>query len=143
MWGSLGDAQGPLPTKFILLGEDDPDDQEMLKEIFSDIDNSFILFFVNNGKEVLSALEKLDDEQMPCLIVLDYNMPGLNGADILKEIGSNKRYRNIPKIVWSTSSSDKFKKSCLELGAADYVIKPSNSMDLEKIARYMLKICLV
>lgn len=135
--------EGPLPTKFILLGEDDPDDQEMLKEIFSDIDNSFILFFVNNGKEVLSALEKLDDEQMPCLIVLDYNMPGLNGADILKEIGSNKRYRNIPKIVWSTSSSDKFKKSCLELGAADYVIKPSNSMDLEKIARYMLKICLV
>ncbi len=135
--------EGTLPTKFILLGEDDPDDQEMLKEIFSDIDNSFILFFVNNGKEVLSALEKLDDEQMPCLIVLDYNMPGLNGADILKEIGSNKRYRNIPKIVWSTSSSDKFKKSCLELGAADYVIKPSNSMDLEKIARYMLKICLV
>lgn len=135
--------EGPLPTKFILLGEDDPDDQEMLKDVFSDIDNSFILFFVNNGKEVLSALEKLDDEQMPCLIVLDYNMPGLNGADILKEIGSNKRYRDIPKIVWSTSSSDKFKKSCLELGAADYVIKPSNSMDLEKIARYMLKICLV
>lgn len=135
--------EGTLPTKFILLGEDDPDDQEMLKDVFSDIDNSFILFFVNNGKEVLSALEKLDDEQMPCLIVLDYNMPGLNGADILKEIGSNKRYRNIPKIVWSTSSSDKFKKSCLELGAADYVIKPSNSMDLEKIARYMLKICLV
>lgn len=135
--------EGPLPAKFILLGEDDPDDQEMLTDVFASIDNSFILFFVNNGKEVLSALEKLHDEQMPCLIVLDYNMPGLNGADILKEIGSNKRYRDIPKIVWSTSSSDKFKKSCLELGAADYVIKPSNSMDLEKIARYMLKICLV
>ena len=73
-----------MPTKFIPLGEDDPDDQEMLKDVFSDIDNSFILFFVNNGKEVLSALEKLDDEQMPCLIVPDYNMPCLNGADILK-----------------------------------------------------------
>ena len=133
--------EGPLPTKFILLGEDDPDDQEMLKDVFSDIDNSFILFFVNNGREVLSALEKLDDEQMPCLIVLDYNMPELNGADILMEIGTNERYKNIPKIVWSTSDSNKFKKICLELGAADYVIKPSNIMGLEKIARHMLSIC--
>ncbi len=135
--------EGPLPTKFILLGEDDPDDQEMLKEVFSDIDNSFILFFVNSGKEVLSALEKLNDDQLPCLIVLDYNKPELNGADNLKEIGTSERYKDIPKIVWSTSDSNKFKKICLELGAVDYVIKPSNIMGLEKIARYMLSICLV
>ena len=64
-----------LPSKFILLGEDDADDQEMLKEVFASIDTAFVLFFVNNGKEILSALEKLKDDQMPCLIVLDYNMP--------------------------------------------------------------------
>ena len=92
-----------LPSKFILLGEDDADDQEMLKEVFASIDTSFILFFVNNGSEILSALGKLRDDQMPCLIVLDYNMPGLNGADILKELSTNERYKNIPKVVWSTS----------------------------------------
>ncbi len=135
--------EGTLPSKFILLGEDDPDDQEMLTDVFSSIDKSFILFFVNSGKEVISALEKLGHDHMPCLIVLDYNMPGLNGADILKEIGGNDRYKDIPKIVWSTSTSEKFKNICLELGAADYVIKPSNHMDLEKIARYMLSLCLV
>ncbi|MEO7924805.1 MAG: response regulator [Chitinophagaceae bacterium] len=133
--------EGDQPTKFILLGEDDADDQEMLTDVFSSIDKSFILLFVNNGKEVVSALEKLKDEQMPCLIVLDYNMPGLTGADILREIGQNMRYKDVPKIVWSTSGSDKFKKVCLELGATDYVIKPSNNTDLEKIARYMLSIC--
>ena len=132
---------GQLPSKFILVGEDDGDDREMLTEVFSSIDKSFILLFVNNGKEVLSALEKLRDDQMPCLIVLDYNMPGLNGSEILEEVGQNERYKNIPKIVWSTSGSDKFKKLCLELGAADYVIKPSNHSDLEKIARYMLSFC--
>lgn len=132
-----------MPSKFILLGEDDPDDQEMLTEVFASIDKSFILFFVNNGKEVLSLLEKLREDQMPCLIVLDYNMPGLNGADILREIGGNPQYGDIPKIVWSTSSSEKFKNTCLELGAADYVIKPSSSTDLEKIARYMLSLCVV
>lgn len=135
--------EGALPQKFILLGEDDPDDQEMLKDVFASIDNSFILCFVNNGKEVLSALKKLQDNQMPCLIVLDYNMPGLNGADILKEIGCNKRYEHIPKVVWSTSASEKFKQTCLQLGAADYIIKPFNNADLEKIARYMLSICTV
>src|SRR5688572_12136590 len=108
----------------------------MLKDVFSAIDNSFILFFVNNGKEVISALGKLQDDQMPCLIVLDYNMPGLNGADILKELANNERYQGIPKIVWSTSGADKFKQTCLQLGAKDYVIKPSNNNDLEKIARY-------
>ena len=132
-----------LPSKFILQGEDDADDKEMLKEVFTSIDISFVLFFVNNGKEVLSALEKLKDDQMPCLIVLDYNMPGLNGADILRELGTNERYKNIPKVVWSTAESERFKKICLELGAADYVIKPNNVIGLEEVARYMLSLCLV
>lgn len=131
-----------LPSKFILLGEDDADDQEMLKEVFASLDASFILFFVNNGAEILSALDKLKDHQMPCLIVLDYNMPGLNGADILRELGTNERHKHIPRIVWSTSASEKFRNLCLELGAFDYVIKPNNVTDLEKIARYMLSHCL-
>ena len=131
------------PSKFILLGEDDPDDQEMLKEVFTSIDTAFVLFFVNNGREIISALEKLKDEQMPCLIVLDYNMPGLNAADILRELSTNERYKNIPKVVWSTAGSEKFRSLCLELGALDYVIKPNNITDLERIARYMLSLCLV
>lgn len=132
-----------LPSKFILLGEDDADDQEMLKEVFTSIDQSFILFFVNNGNEILSALEKLREDQMPCLIILDYNMPGLNGADILRELSPSERYKNIPKVVWSTSGSEKFRNLCIELGATDYIIKPNNVDDLEKAARYMLSLCVV
>ena len=132
-----------VPSKFILLGEDDADDQEMLKEVFASIDQTFILFFVNNGGEVFSALEKLRDDQMPCLIVLDYNMPGPSGADILRELGTEERYKNIPKIIWSTSGSEKFRNICLELGAVDYIIKPTNIDDLEKTARYMLSNCVV
>ena len=131
------------PSKFILLGEDDADDQEMLKEVFASIDQTFILFFVNNGDEIFSALEKMKDDQMPCLIVLDYNMPGRSGADILRELGTNERYQSIPKIVWSTSGSEKFRSLCLELGAVDYITKPSSIDDLEKAARYMLSVCVV
>lgn len=131
------------PSRFLLLGEDDADDREMLKDVFNSIDTAFILFFVNNGGEIMSALEKLRDDQMPCLIVLDYNMPGLNAADILRELSINERYKNIPKVVWSTAGSEKFRSVCLELGALDYVIKPNNVTDLERIARYMLSLCLV
>ena len=70
-------------------------------------------------------------------------MPGLNGADILQELGTNERYKNIPKVVWSTAVSEKFRKICLELGAVDYVIKPNNVVGLEEVARYMLSLCLV
>lgn len=135
--------EGSLPQKFILLGEDDPDDQELLTEVFAAIDNSFILFFVDNGEQLLSALEKLKDDNLPCLIVLDYNMPGMNGAEILGKLIEIERFKHIPRIVWSTSGSEKFKQDCLQLGALDYVIKPSNYAELERIARYMLSHCLV
>ena len=128
-------------TQHILIGEDDRDDQELLREVFADIDRNFDLRFVNNGLEVLAALEEMAREELPCLIILDYNMPGMNGADILNELGPNTRYSDIPKIVWSTSGADKYQKICRDRGAIDYVIKPSNIKELEKIARYMLSVC--
>ena len=130
-------------SKFILLGEDDIDDQELLKEIFASIDNSYRLLFVNTGDQVLSVLKKLSDKQLPCLIVLDYNMPGLNGADILKELNKESRYTSVPRIICSTSCSDTFKNSCIQLGAHDYLIKPSNLKEMEDIISYMLSVCLV
>ena len=124
-----------------MLGEDDVDDQELLTEVFSSVDASFRLLFVDSGKHIVALLEKLHDDQLPCLIVLDYNMPGLNGADILKELNEYSRYATIPRIIWSTSGSDTFKNKCLELGAVDYVIKPSNMKGLVEAAQYMLSIC--
>lgn len=115
------------------------DDQELLRDVFADIDESYELVFVNNGQEVLSYVAK--EDSLPCLIILDYNMPGMNGADILTEMSAHPRLARIPKIIWSTSGADKYQKMCRKLGALDYVIKPSNIQELEKIARYMLSVC--
>lgn len=128
-------------TRTILIGEDDQDDQELLKDVFREIDPDFKLIFVNNGTEVLSALEQMPDHEMPCLIILDYNMPGMSGADILSEIARESRYQTVPRIIWSTSGADKYQKICRDRGAVDYVIKPTNIKELEEIARYMLSIC--
>jgi len=133
----------PVPgARTVLIGEDDLDDQELLKEIFISIDGSFTLFFAANGSQVLSYLDKNPDD-LPCLIILDYNMPGLNGAEILKELKKSKRFNSIPKIIWSTSRSGTYKDICLELGANDYLVKPSNLNDLVEICRYMLSVCAI
>ena len=132
-----------MPDKFILLGEDDADDEELLKEVFTTLDNSFSMRFANNGRRLVSHLEQLPDNDLPCLIILDYNMPELNGADILKSLKAQARYDSIPKIIWSTSGSETYKRLCLELGACEYIIKPSSFKELTDVARYMLSFCSV
>lgn len=128
-------------SKSILLGEDDIDDEEFLKEIFSSVDNSFSLIFIRDGKRVIDYLDGLPDDQLPCLIILDYNMPALNGAEILWEIKTRPKYADIPKIIWSTSPSDMYRKKCMEAGADDYVIKPSSVNELLEIVRYIITFC--
>ena len=139
------DSNSPLVftinSKLVLIGEDDVDDQDLLKEVFSSIDGSFTLVFALNGAEVLAYLDKNKTGELPCLIILDYNMPGLNGAEILKELNNSSEYNSIPKIIWSTSKSDTYRDICLEMGANDYLVKPSNVTDLKGICRYMLSIC--
>src|SRR5687768_5350054 len=105
------------------------------------IDESFYLLFMDNGRKLLDRLNELPDNHLPCLIVLDYNMPELNGAEILKEIKKNSRYASIPKVIWSTSNSETFRTTCLEAGANEYLIKPSNVNDLVGVARHMLSLC--
>jgi DNA-binding response OmpR family regulator len=135
-----GPIQG-LPAKFILLGEDDLDDEELLREVFTAIDDSFSLVFIHNGRELINYLAEVPDEQFPCLIILDYNMPELNGAEILKEMKRESRFDSIPKIIWSTSGSDTYKTVCLSLGACEYLIKPSNIKELESTTRHILSFC--
>lgn len=128
-------------NRTIIFGEDDIDDIDFLKETFSTVDNSFTLLFIDKGRKLIATLETLADHALPCLLVLDYNMPELNGAEILAHLESNKRYASIPKIIWSTSGSDTYKNKCLELGAVDYVIKPGNVKDYIETVRYMLSFC--
>lgn len=128
-------------SKFVLFGEDDIDDEELLKELFSSLDSSLSLVFVNNGKQVIDFLYELPDDRLPALIILDYNMPGLNGADILRELQKQARFINIPKIIWSTSQTESYKIKCLDLGAADYIIKPSRVNDLVNTIKYMISFC--
>jgi CheY-like chemotaxis protein len=122
----------------VLLAEDDIDDQELLADAFSEIDPSIRLISFISGKKILSYLEDLGEKEIPAMIILDYNIPELNGAEILKRLEGNKRYESIVKIVWSTSNSPTYQNACLALGARAYFIKPSNIAGLASLARQIL-----
>jgi CheY-like chemotaxis protein len=126
------------PDRLILVGEDDIDDEEILEEIFLSIDPSIKLTFINDGQKLVSSLENETTKNLPGLIILDYNMPHLNGAEILKCLQQNDKVKNIPKIIWSTANADGFKNICLQLGACEYLVKPSRFSDLEAMLKQML-----
>lgn len=99
------------------------------------------LLSFTSGKKFIEALEKTATKDLPCLIILDYNIPEINGAEILEHIRKDKRYDPIVKIVWSTSNSDRFKTNCLDAGAKEYILKPSSLSGIQSLAENFLRYC--
>lgn len=127
--------------KFILIADDDQEDLELLSEVILQAEESTRLHMVNNGSLVLEFLANTKDEDLPSLIVLDYNMPNMNGAEVLEQLCSNPRYQNIPKIIWSTSNNSSYIQECMEKGATSYFVKPATHKNLQEQAAQMLKMC--
>ncbi len=128
-------------SKFILLADDDLEDLELLSEVILQLEANTRLHMVNNGIMVMDFLSKTKDEDLPSLIVLDYNMPNMNGAEVLEQLCRDPRYKSIPKIVWSTSNNSNYIKECMEKGATDYFIKPATHKNLQEQAAQMLELC--
>ncbi len=109
---------------YILAAEDDEDDQMLLETVLAEDGFKAVLEFVNNGVELMKKLESLS--RYPSLILLDLNMPKMDGREALKKIKENPAYAHIPVIIFSTTKNEKEIKLCYELGASSYLVKPSN-----------------
>jgi CheY-like chemotaxis protein len=124
----------------ILMADDDPDDLEIIELAIRGVEPGIIIQKVSNGKSAIEYLENENPGELPTLILLDYNMPILNGAQVLEHISRNDRYNEIPRLILSTSNAPIHVKECLDSGAAEYLIKPSTKQELtrlaEKIVRY-------
>jgi CheY-like chemotaxis protein len=131
-----------LPSRHtICLADDDPDDREFLLGAFQQLTDSHHLIALNGGKELIEFLSVIDDSELPCLIVLDYNMPGLDGKQVLTYLQNKARYQHIPKVIYSTSTSFKDRQDFLSIGASDYLTKASSPKEILNSARKMLSYC--
>ena len=108
----------------ILIVDDDADDREIIKDAFLSNNEDHEYIFLENGEKLLEYLEFNLAENLPSLILLDLNMPGKDGREILKEIKSDKRYNHIPVVVFTTSSSERDRLIAYGLGANCFITKP-------------------
>lgn len=123
----------------ILIGEDDLEDQFILGEYFQDNGVSDLVSFEKNGRGVLRYLEQIQPEdELPRLIVLDLNMPILNGTQTLFELKQHSRFSKIPVIIYSTSDNDHEKRKCLSFGAVDYMVKPVSVDEGDRMVKKFL-----
>ena len=114
---------------YILLIDDDPDDLEMLSTAFDEIG-----IRVKTFESSLSALFYLDlvseNNDLPSLIIMDYNMPKKNGYDVLKILKENSGTWGIPVLIYSTTVNPLLREKLMGAGAAGCFNKSVNAREL-------------
>lgn len=110
-------------NKPILLVEDDQVDAMTVKRALSEIRVTNKLNVVENGAEALSFLHKSENKD-PCIILLDLNMPKMNGIEFLKIVKQDKTLKRIPVVVLTTSEEEQDRINSFDLGVVGYMQKP-------------------
>ena len=125
----------------ILYADDDQDDQQLITQAFQQYDSNIKIQSVYNGEEALHYLNNLAiNEQPPCLIILDINMPKMNGKEALVRIRQSERFRSLPVVLFSTSNSGLDKEFAKKWNAF-FISKPITYADLATIAEEFVKHC--
>jgi CheY-like chemotaxis protein len=114
--------------KPILLVEDDEVDKKTVERALTDLNDRTKLVQTHNGEEALTYLRNQTNRK-PCLILLDLNMPKMNGREFLNIIKADDKLKKIPVVIHSTSNTREDINKSFELGAAGYMVK---SQDYEK-----------
>ena len=95
----------PNPKNLVYIVDDDPDDRQIILDAFLENNTQMDYVFIENGDELMSTLwPPAKIPNIPSLILLDLNMPGMLGMQALKEIKGNEQYNHIPTIVLTTST---------------------------------------
>ncbi|MEL6823241.1 MAG: response regulator [Calditrichota bacterium] len=110
-------------NRTILLVEDDMVDAMTVRRALKELQVTNPLTIKGNGEEALDFLNDPANE-MPCIILLDLNMPRMNGIDFLKVIKNQDNLRSIPVIVLTTSKADQDVGTTFDLSIAGYMVKP-------------------
>jgi CheY-like chemotaxis protein len=123
---------------FILIADDDQEDRYLLTTAFEEIGRSNDIYLVENGLQVFTYLDSsIEQTNMPSLIVLDLNMPILNGMETLSRLKAHSLYKNIPVIMFTTSVHEVEKERCLAIGAADFIKKPARFQQTVSTAKFL------
>jgi CheY-like chemotaxis protein len=137
-----------MPTKNILLVEDNPDDRELMKLAFAQGEIPHNLVVVADGIEALNYLQRqavnyrgitesreLSSGVMPALVMLDLNLPRINGIEVLKRIRADSSTRIIPVVIISSSNEPQDLIDSYINGCNSYIRKPIHFTQLQSFVR--------
>lgn len=114
----------------ILLIDDDHDDHHIFLEAIQQTANNVVCIAAYDGGEALKILTELPVTELPDLILLDINMPKVNGIDCLMAVKKSEKLKVIPVMMYSTSSTILYQKICFKAGASAYMEKPNDFKNL-------------
>ena len=124
-------------NKPILLVEDDQIDVLTIKRGFEKLDVKNPLVVFRHGVEAMDYLLYTDKDNLPTLILLDLNLPEMNGFEFLETIKSHPTMKRIPVVVITTSNNEVDKVLCYNLNVSGYFVKPIDYFTLlESIMKY-------
>ncbi|TBR60291.1 two-component system response regulator [Westiellopsis prolifica IICB1] len=120
----------------LLVVEDSNEDFRILQRLMRRMAVQNPIHRCSSGDEVLDYLyqegKKIDGLSRPSVILLDLNLPGIDGRDILEQLKQDKTFREIPIVIFTTSSNPKDIEFCYQKGANGYLVKPMDVQELQK-----------
>lgn len=122
-------------TYSVFVADDDDDDRLLMKVAFDRQCREANIRFAIDGLSLLDALSSAPEQ--PCLIILDLNMPRLNGIESLEILRANPLYLHTPIIVFSSSDDETDRYEAYEKGANEYIVKP---VDMDALAELVNKL---
>ena len=125
----------------ILIADDDPDDRMLALEALNENHLTNNIYFVEDGEELLDYLHRrgqytdVASAPRPGMILLDLNMPRMDGRESIREIKSTPELRDIPVVILTTSKSEEDIARTYNLGANSYITKPVTFEGLVEVMR--------
>ena len=127
--------------KRVLCVDDDADDQMIVLDTIQEIDPTIEVQTALNGKEALDLLQKgKDTGNLPCLIIMDINMPLMDGKQTLVQIKKDGDLDGVPVVMFTTSSSQLDVAFCEQYGV-NFITKPINMHDFYVTVQRLLSFC--
>ena len=129
-------------TKYrIVYAEDDEDDRKFFTDAFEPLNEDIELITFENGYEAFNGILRMaEDRDSPCLVVLDINMPIMSGRDVLRLMRGNEKLKEIPVVLFTTSSLDRDRWFAREYNA-EFITKPMDARQFTPIIRKFVNYC--
>ena len=122
----------------ILMIGDDRDDRYITEQLFAELGYDIGLWFCHSGNDAMHLLEVCRETELPSLVILDRNLPGMDSLEVLRRIKESSRLSHIPVVVVCGTAFPAEVAACYRAGANSYIQKPeSNKATTERIAAFL------